>query len=90
MTGVELTYQKLHFAKRKVRQVAGVIAHPEESGLLGQVGQFVEDVLVDDSLGVAVRHGEFPTRGLLGARQAGPDVVFQGSGFGGGGGEFDA
>ena len=45
---------------------------------------------VDDGLGVAVGHGEFAARDLFGARDAGPDVVGQGSGFGGGGGDFDA
>ena len=86
----ETTYEILHFAEREIRQVAGVIAHPEESGLLGQLGQLVGNVLVDDGLGVAMRHGEFAAGGLVAAGQAGPDVVGQGSGFGGGGGDFDA
>ena len=47
-------------------------------------------MLVDDGLGVAVGHDEFAARGLVAARQAGPDVVGRGSGFGGGGGDFDA
>ena len=47
-------------------------------------------MLVDDGLGVAVGHGEFAARGLVAAGQAGPDVVGQGRGFGGGGGDFDA
>lgn len=37
-----------------------------------------------------MRHGEFAARGLFAAGQAGPDVVFQRSGLGGGGGDFDA
>ena len=45
---------------------------------------------VDDGLGVAVGHLEFAARGLVAAGQAGPDVVGQGSSFGGGGGDFDA
>ena len=47
-------------------------------------------MLVDDGFGVAVGHGEFAARGLVAARHAGPDVVGQGGGFGGGGGDFDA
>lgn len=37
-----------------------------------------------------MRDREFPARGLFAAGKAGPDVVLQGSGFGGGGGDFDA
>ena len=86
----ETTYKIFHFAEREVRQVAGVIAYPEEGGFLGQLGQVVENVLVDDGFGVAVGHDEFAARGLVAAGQAGPDVVGQGSGFGGSGGDFDS
>ena len=86
----ETTYEILHLAEREIRQVAGVIAYPEEGGLLGQLGQVVNNVPVDDGLGVAVGHLEFAARGLVAAGQAGPDVVGQGSSFGGGGGDFDA
>lgn len=37
-----------------------------------------------------MRHGELPAGRLFAAGQAGPDVVFQGSGLGGRGGDFDA
>lgn len=59
-----------------VHQITGVVPHPQERGFLGQFRQLVEDVVVDHGLGVAMRHGEFPARGLFAARQAGPDVVF--------------
>ena len=36
--GVGATYEILHFAEREIGQIAGVIAHPEEGGLLGQLG----------------------------------------------------
>ena len=37
-----------------------------------------------------MRYGEFSARELFAAGQAGPDVVLQRSGFGGGGCDFDA
>ena len=53
---MENAHEIFHFAHREIRQVAGVITHPEErSGLLGQLGQLRENVLLDDGLSVCLR-----------------------------------
>ena len=71
-----MAYQILHFAHWEESQVAGVIAHRTGTWSIGQLEQFVEDVVVDDGFGVAVRNGEFAAGRLFAAGRAGPDVVF--------------